>query len=637
MAQFDNLKIFKLNRIRYQELIEDAINYVKQTYKASNQSFTMASPFAQLLSVMMHLGRMILYYIEDSITSLNIRTASRPDSIRGLAQLTGHQAARPASARAAARLYVLNNGNEELSGKVVYIPNKTSLQSTINGMSYVMLLGADTGRITMDAGNYIDCNLVQGVMKYQRATSNGQPLQSYNFTERNYREIEQYFLNIYVNNEPWTIVPHLEDLSYNQKGVVVRSGITSGIDVFFGNSVYGKIPDEGAVILVEYIVSDGIGGNLDMEYVNNTTDAWRFTSQALLEDNSEVSINDNFSLKLQTDVIFGAQSEDITMTQLLAPHASRAMVLANETNYKYFLMRTGQFSTVEVIKGYASQEANAQAQVSYQMAQDEYYTAYNNWQAIAASDGESSSDAQQASQVVQQKLSNMQIAARKVDDTDMPDNSVYLLLIPDIKKRISSSDNYFTCNESLFTLTEDEQYNILQMIEDSGQKIITMENRILEPKMPRFSINADVKLWEGYNKDSVYAACLKAISDYLLQQTRKDMIPLSDLTAILEGIDGIDSVRVWFDADVNNQEIYQKTGFYGIDDFGDVVLTRTYTGSNGNTRDVRDVLPLFRGGFTSPDGVEYSDSQSNEWLSAFNMNVTSYTRRTRLATDTPLN
>jgi hypothetical protein len=394
MADFDNLKIFKLNRIKYQELIEDAIAYVKKTYKASNQSFTMASPFAQLLSVMMHLGRMILYYIEDSITSLNIRTASRPDSIRGLAQLTGHQAARPASARAAARLYVLNNGNEELSGKVVYIPNKTSLQSTINGMSYVMLLGADTGRITMDAGNYIDCNLVQGVMKYQRATSNGQPLQSYNFTERNYREIEQYFLNIYVNNEPWTIVPHLEDFSYNQKGVVVRSGITSGIDVFFGNSVYGKIPDEGAVILVEYIVSDGIGGNLDMEYVNNTTDAWRFTSQALLEDNSEVSINDNFSLKLQTDVIFGAQSEDITMTQLLAPHASRAMVLANETNYKYFLMRTGQFSTVEVIKGYASQEANAQAQVSYQMAQDEYYTAYNNWQAIAASDGESSSAAQ---------------------------------------------------------------------------------------------------------------------------------------------------------------------------------------------------------------------------------------------------
>ena len=283
-------------------------------------------------------------------------------------------------------------------------------------------------------------------------------------------------------------------------------------------------------------------------------------------------------------------------------------------------------------------EANAQAQVSYQMAQDEYYTAYNNWQAIAASDGESSSAAQQASQVVQQKLSNMQIAARRVDDTDMPIIPCICCWFLTLKKRISSSDNYFTCNESLFTLTEDEQYNILQMIEDSGQKIIhDGESAFLNLRCLVSASMLTFKLWEGYNKDSVYAACLKAVSDYLLQQTRKDMIPLSDLTAIFEGIDGIDSVRVWFDADVNNQEIYQNTGFYGIDDFGDVVLTRTYTGSNGNTRDVRDVLPLFRGGFTSPDGVEYSDSQSNEWLSAFNMNVTSYTRRTRLATDTPLN
>ena len=86
-----NLKIFKLNRIRYEQLMEDAVNYVKKTYQATTQNFTLASPFAQMLSVVLHLGRMILYYIEDSVTSLNIRTASRPDNIRGLAQLAGHQ------------------------------------------------------------------------------------------------------------------------------------------------------------------------------------------------------------------------------------------------------------------------------------------------------------------------------------------------------------------------------------------------------------------------------------------------------------------------------------------------------------------------------------------------------------------
>jgi len=39
-------KIFKLNRIKYEELMQDAIDYVKKTYQASTQNFTLASPFA---------------------------------------------------------------------------------------------------------------------------------------------------------------------------------------------------------------------------------------------------------------------------------------------------------------------------------------------------------------------------------------------------------------------------------------------------------------------------------------------------------------------------------------------------------------------------------------------------------------
>ena len=117
--------------------------------------------------------------------------------------------------------------------------------------------------------------------------------------------------------------------------------------------------------------------------------------------------------------------------------------------------------------------------MNYDLAQDEYYKAYDAWQDAVSVYGETSTEAQQKSAIVQKKLAALQVARQRVDDTDMPDNSVYILLIPDISKRISSSDNYFSCSESLFTLTEDEQYNILQMIEDSGQKIITMENRIL--------------------------------------------------------------------------------------------------------------------------------------------------------------
>ena len=219
----------------------------------------------------------------------------------------------------------------------------------------------------------------------------------------------------------------------------------------------------------------------------------------------------------------------------------------------------------------------------------------------------------------------------------MNDNTVYIMLIPDISKRLSSTNNYFTCAETLFTLTAEEQFNLLQMIENSGQKIITMENRLIEPKTPRFAINANVKIWEGYNIESVYADSIAKLSDYLINNTRKDMLPLSDITALLETVEGIDSVKVWFDADVNNENIYGKTGFYGIDDFGDVVLTRKYINSAGMARQVRDILPLFRGGFTSSSGIEYSDIQSNDYNSAFNLNLVSYTHNTRLSLDNPIN
>ena len=112
---------------------------------------------------------------------------------------------------------------------------------------------------------------------------------------------------------------------------------------------------------------------------------------------------------------------------------------------------------------------------------------------------------------------------------------------------------------------------------------------------------------------------------------RKDMIPVSDIVALFEQVDGIDSVKVWFDADEKNELIYNEDNFYGIDEYGDIVLTRYFIDINGNDKAIRDILPLFRGGFTSPEGVEYSSVQSNEYYSAFNLSVISYSQNRKLS------
>ena len=211
----DNKKIFSLNRIKYKELWDDALNYIKQTYKDNSAVFTNSSPFSQLLSVILHLGRLILFYIEDSISGQNLSTAYRPDQIRGLAQLTGHDAGRSIGARGSVRLTYNNTSDYE--GQIIYIPNKLSISNKINGYNYILCFSSEAGKLTLSNSNFIDCNIVQGSIKMQQATGAGVPLQSFNFTERRYQNIDQYFINVYVDGEFWPSKSSLLDMGFDEK------------------------------------------------------------------------------------------------------------------------------------------------------------------------------------------------------------------------------------------------------------------------------------------------------------------------------------------------------------------------------------------------------------------------------------
>lgn len=631
-----NNKIFTLHRIRYEELWADALNWVRRTYRAAGEKFNSASPFAQLLSVILHLGRMIFYYIEDSITGLNIKTAYRPDQIKGLAVLTGHDPGRSISARGAIKITYVETGSNEHEGEICYISNKSEVYNILNGSSYTILLSADNAKMTMKQSNYIEASIVQGSVKYQQATGTGRVLQSFNFNERNQTEIDQYFVNVYVNGERWDIVPSLTDMTYNQKACIVKTGNLGGLDVFFGNRTMGMIPPRGATILIEYIVSEGTYGNFPKELMNSS-EYWQWKTEGFLKDGTSIDLNQNFKISCETDIIFGTHSEDTALTQLIAPYVSRSMVLSSKTNYEYFLKKMNMFSFIEVIPGYFSNK-NALMSSSYDDANQAYIDALNAYNDIVLQYGSESQQAIEADAVVQKAFEALSVASDNLSDSEMNDNTVYLMLIPDITKRISSATNYFTCDESLFKLSYDEQYNILNLIEMSGQRCLTIDNKIIEAKYPRFSINVDARIWDNFSEDDVYNDCVDVLSDYFLNLKRKDRIPQSDIVAILEAVSGIDSVRVRFDADANNAYIYNRnTEFYGIDEYGDVIMSREVLDSYGNSIEIHDIYPLFRGGFTSPDGATYSSDQNNSELSGFNLNVIGKSSSSSLMTTNSIN
>jgi hypothetical protein len=612
------MDIISTARIRLAELFQDSINFIEASYNDVGKHFTMASPMGQLLQVTLSLGRMILYYVEDSITELNINTATRTASIRGLAALTGHNPSRGMGARGTLRL-TYNGEKLNLYGNTVSIPNHMTLVSSRNGLPYTIVLPGNEVRLNLTSiNNYLDVNVIQGKIEYQQATGTGDPLQSFNFQSKKGSSIDNYYVNVFINGKRWAVKDSILDMVYRENACIVRTGQTGGIDIFFGNGFNGAVPPVGATILVEYLLTDGDQGNLNTPS-NPSAKNWKFSESGYALNSEEVDLNKVINVGIQNDIIFGSFEEPVYLTRLIAPRTSRSYVLANTDNYITFLRKLNVFSIIDAIPGFATFE-DRYALDKYNQAKTNFENVDEEYRKLLATIG-ASSELSKAKKI-QWDNANQQVYfwQEAIEREKQDDNTVYLYLVPDVNKRISAAQNYYTCPLSSFILSSNEKTAILNLIEESGQRVITVDNAILTLKYPRFVLNTALIIYEGFEYDDIRESVISKTSDYFLKNTRRDRIPTSDIVRILEGIEGIDSVTVWFDAARSNFDIYQD-GTYGLDAYGDIILQRYVDDAFGNKVPVKDVYPLIRGGFESYRGIEYDDSTDKNKLSTVNIQV----------------
>lgn len=609
------LDIFSKSRIKFQELYNDAIEHLKSVYNEVGEYFSNSSPFGQLLRVTLHLGRLILSYVEDSITELNINTASRDRSIKGLATLTGHNPSRGMGARGSVK-FLYNNSGEYLN-QTISISNYTVLLNKNNGLKYTIILPSDNIKMILSNNtSYSDIAIVQGEIKYLQATGDGNNLQSVNFNVNNNLGgiIDNFFVNVYVNGEKWKSVNSILDMTYQEKACIIKTSQYSGVDVFFGNGTNGAIPPMGATILFEYLFSQGADGNIYDIYANGNN--WQFETPGHLENGESIDLNSVINVECSSELLFGCNGETIEMTRLLAPNASRSFVLANKNNYEYFLRKLNMFSVIDVIQGFNNKDIKYEQE--YKSSMIDYENTLKNYKKQVSLTGIKSKKAKDLYTSVLEKRQAIYLAKNKLNNAQLDDNIIYLFLIPDITQRINSTDNYFTCNTDVFLLSQDEKTGILDLIKSSGQQILTMDNRILDPVCPKFAINCFVQIWEGYNFNNIKDEIINKISTYLINNTRRDRIPVSDIISVIESISGIDSVTVFFDADKENVNIYGDNN-YGIDSYGDITLERNMDGLNDIK--INDILPIFRGNWYNKLGVYYSDELNNVDMGPINISL----------------
>lgn len=490
-----NLKFLSTSKIRASEIIADTKTYIGRLYGRLGDMFTTASPFSQILEVLSEISELLFFYVEDATVEQNILTAQHPESIYGLARLTGHDAFRGSSAIGEIAIRLNTSSANDISGDALIIPANTIIKSNSNGIPYTLRTNSDLFRIEKSNSNYIFIPIIQGVLESQTVTGTGLELQSFNIITK---QTDHDNITVTVNGEKWEKFDSIYDMKANSKGYLIKTGISNGLDLYFGNGSFGMIPPTGSTIKIEYFISRGSTGNL-----NHSKDlTFKFQSEGFDSMGNSHNLNDVLEFKCTVAPIMGADPEDLAMTKLIAPLASKSFVLATPDHYEYFLSRYGMFS---------------------------YLDAYNS-----TDDG-------------------------YLDD----DNVIYLFMLPDTKRKLTKNQDYFSLPVDEFFFSQDEKNGIYNVLEKSGQQMVTTEVKIVDPIVKKFRIDVKVRYFENYSKPDLFNLIRSKISEYLMNITRRDRLPKSDLIAILESIEGIDSVNIRFVS--QKEEEARANGYYTVE------------------------------------------------------------------------
>jgi len=513
--------IFQKNNILIRGLLNTTYNFLQKTYNQSRNVFTTASAWGQILFVLENLSQLILYFIEDSITELNIYEATRDYSVRSLARIAGYDPARAMAAQGEVAVS-WNLKTADVGGGAVIIQENTRIQCEQNGLAYTLMINGPRVKVALTRGTAFKFKTIQGAFSTTTFTGTGNALQSFNVPVKGGVFLDQFNVKVSINDNKWKQYSSLYDIPLEGQGYLVMSGINEGIDIYFGNSNFGKVPPPGSFIKVEYLQTSGSLGNLRSTATSKIT--YKFLDQGTDLFGKAVNLNDYLQIVNTVDPSFGADEEPIAITRLAAPKTSRAFVFANAANYEIYLQKFNIFSQIQAFSTF----------------DDEY-----------------------------------------LDD----DNVVYLYLVPDVTVGLTSNEDYFSIPISSFLLTSAQKLAILNLLEDSGSMIATTVVKIVEPRISRYVGNAIITTFEGFDPEIIKDKIQSTISTYFINLKRRDKIPRSDMIALIESVPGVDSVSFYFVGQENeayhatidslpNTSVSELNTNIGFDEFGDIIIGR---------------------------------------------------------------
>ena len=496
---------FQNSRLKASELVQQAVEYLVVKYEQAANVFTPASPFGQLLSVISNIAELIFTYISHTAEELNIRTAQNIESIQGLAQLAGHEAYRGGSAYGVMGIKL--NTSNDFEGNHIKIKNFSKFAINDTGCVYFMNLPTDSIKLSVGGNSFVSVPFMQGEIESQTFTSNGTPLQSFNPVIKGMTDHDN--VAVRVNGKEWKKVNSLYDMpAYDDDNPEASECFVVKTSPTIGISIFFGNNSFGQIPLAGALIEVVYIRTSGMAGNSNSTGlTYTFIDMGIDEYGNEVDLNEVLIVETIAPPMLGTNYENPEFTKAIAPKASKSFVLATPENYVSFLSKYNQYSFI-----YA------------------YHT--------------------------------------KDDDDITDDNVIYLKIIPNIKKKLSSSEDYFEVPVSEFVLDKYEKESLMGALENSGRMLIGTEVEIVDPEVKYFTINIILRYFENVDRSSISSNIRSLLNKYFLNISRSDIIPKSDLISLVESIEGVDTCDVFFVSKDN--EMAKKNGYY-YDEFGDII------------------------------------------------------------------
>ena len=325
------MKLFNLTETNFENFDNTINNYLNKVFINLGIQNSKYQLFNIIFNGIKGIMQNAMIYIEDAFTEQNIETATRKKSIYSLAKLSGYEPYYGSAATGILKASLISNTNLSKEIKKIYINNYSIIKNNITGLNYILYLQID--RYVFDIEKPLltyNFRIIQGFFKQSDYTAIGEELETIHLTINGM--FDRNYIKVFVNNVEWQQVSNIYDMTENGEEYILSIGFDNELDISFGNGIYGKIPNHGDNIKIQYIVHNGINGN-----VSTLNDSFSFISKGTDYEGNNIDLNDYIILKQENFISGGTNADTIEDVKKMIGYNSRSNVLASIDNYILFL------------------------------------------------------------------------------------------------------------------------------------------------------------------------------------------------------------------------------------------------------------------------------------------------------------